>query len=184
MKQRRARLKYTEKAAKYILTELEKGRTLTSICKEEDLPAYRTIQQWVTDDKEGFKERYDQARLHQVNMFIDKMHDIADLPPPVPPEFVKNEHGDMIPLEGTDRKLWVNAENQRRRLQVDTIKFTAAKLVGAMNAKMERGVTIQGDTINIMNYSTPQQLMESDIQGYPDDIEVKQVNFIETTEVN
>lgn len=35
-----------------ILAELEKGRSLLSICKDEGLPSARTVQRWMEDDAE------------------------------------------------------------------------------------------------------------------------------------
>jgi len=180
-------IKYSKKLADYVCGEIEKGRTLTSICKEEGVPSHATIHKWVKESDcgeavgkewENFGPKYKSARETQINHLIDQMHDIADAPPPVPPQKVRDENGNMIPLEGTDRKLWVNAENQRRRLKVDAIKFHTAKLAGVMGHNLEKGVMVQGDTINIINYSTDQPL---DFQKKPSNIEVKEVGFIDTS---
>ena len=165
---------YTKKIADYILTEIEKGRSLTSICKEDNVPTYRSVQQWVRDDKNDFTRLYKQARETQLNLYIDQMHDIADAPPPVPPEFVKNDKGEMVPLAGADRKLWVNAEVQRRRLKIDTIKFIAGKLAGVMGYNNEKSIQVVGDTINILNYAVAPPSTEDTV-----DVEVAEVNFLE-----
>ena len=175
---RKKGVKYTKKIADYILGEIEKGRSLTSICREENIPTYRSVQQWVRDDKKDFAQGYKQARETQLNYFIDQMHDIADAPPPVPPEFVENMKGEMVPLEGADRKLWVNAEVQRRRLKVDTIKFQAGKLAGVMNYNNGKAIQVVGDTVNILNYAVAPSATNDDTI----DIEVKEVNFLEVTE--
>jgi len=174
---RRKTVKHTKKIAEYILGEIEKGRSLTSICKEETVPSYRAVQQWVRDDKYDFAAAYKQARETQLNLFIDQMHDIADAPPPVPPEFVKNEKGEMIPLKDMDRKLWVNAEVQRRRLKIDTIKFIAGKLAGVMNYNNDKAIQVVGDTINILNYAVAPPESKED----PVDIQVNEVNYIDVT---
>jgi hypothetical protein len=171
-KKRARAIKPTKKIKNYVCEQIEMGRSLTDICKEEGLPAHRTIHKWVRDDEE-FALDYRQARETQMNYLIDVMNDIADLPPPVPPAEVKNEHGKMVPLEGTERKLWVNAVIQQRRLKIDTIKFQAAKLAGVLGANTQAGVMVVGDTVNILNYSTPDE-------GLPGP-EVKAANFIETT---
>jgi hypothetical protein len=172
---------YSDKLATYVLGEIEKGRTLTSICREEGVPSHATIHKWVRDDYKGFGAKYQTSRETQLNYFIDQMHDIADAPPPVPPEFVRNDKGEMEKLEGTDRKLWVNAENQRRRLKVDAIKFQTAKLAGVMGHNLEKGITVQGDTINIINYATaPTDTIDIDAP----EVKVKEVNFINTEKVN
>ena len=102
---RKRKVKYTSKAASYILIEIEKGRTLTTICKEDGLPTHRTVHNWVREDINGFALRYKQARETQLNFFIDQMHDIADMPPPVAPEEVKNDKGIMIPLKDGEPEL-------------------------------------------------------------------------------
>ena len=171
---RKKQVTYTKKIADYILTELEKGRSLSAICREETVPTYRSVQQWVRDDKKGFAAGYKQARETQLNLWIDQMHDIAELPPPYPPEFVKNENGEMVPLEGQDRKLWVNAEVQRRRLKIDTIKFQAGKLAGVMGYNDAKAIQVVGDTINILNYAVAPPADEDTV-----DIEVQEVNYLE-----
>jgi hypothetical protein len=137
----------------------------------------------VREDEEGkdwygFRDMYNTTRQIQLNFFIDQMHDIADAPPPVPPQFVKDEKGKFIPLEGTDRKLWVNAENQRRRLKVDAIKFQTAKLAGALGHELEKGITVQGDTINILNYATNAPIDVETIEP-PKLVETRTVSFLE-----
>lgn len=140
------------------------------------MPSYRAVQGWIRDDKDGFTAQHKQARETQLNYFIDQMHDIADAPPPVAPDEVENAKGEMIPLEGADRKLWVNAEIQRRRLKVDTIKFQAGKLAGVMGYNAEKGITVVGDTINILNYAVAPQDTVDDTTV---DVEVKEVNYID-----
>ena len=164
---------YTKKRGDYILKELEKGRTLTHILKEEDLPTYSTVCKWVRED-DDFGRKYKIARESQLNLWVDQMMDIADLPPPVPPDFVENDKGEQIPLKDGDRKLWVNAENMRRRLKVDTIKFQAGKLAGVMGYN-DKAIQVVGDTINILNYAVAPPDTHDTV-----DIEVKEVNFIDT----
>jgi len=178
----RARLiKYSKKLGDYILGEIEKGRTLTAICREEGIPSHATVHKWVREDAkgtkwEGFGDAYKTARETQLNYFIDQMHDIADQPPPVPPQFVRQEDGQMTELKGDERKLWVNAENMRRRLKVDAIKFQAGKLAGVMGYNLDKGIVVTGDVVNILNYSTIEALPH---QKLPTEKEVKVVNFIE-----
>ena len=169
-------VKHSEKLVSYVLGEIAKGRTLTSICKEEGIPAHSTIHEWVREDYKGFGAKYQVARETQLNYFIDQMHDIADAPPPIAPEYVTDDSGKRMKLEGTDRKLWCNAETQRRRLKVDAIKFQTAKIAGVMGHNLEKGIVVQGDTINIINYATaPDNAI--DIKAVEADI--KTVNFLE-----
>jgi hypothetical protein len=58
-----------------IIAELEKGRSLLSICKDEGMPSARTVQRWQNDDadfdvavtrarEDGFHYLAEQARIH------------------------------------------------------------------------------------------------------------------------
>ena len=172
------KVKPTKKLLRYICDELEKGKTLTDICTGDEMPAHRTVHKWVREDDE-FAKDYRQARETQMNFWIDQMNHIADMPPPIAPSEVKNDQGEMVTLSDGEKKLWVNAEVQRRRLKVDTIKFQSAKIAGTMGYHQQTGVTVVGDTINIVNYAT--QPEEAPIDVGPAN-EVKVVNFIDTTE--
>jgi hypothetical protein len=63
-----------DKVRQHILTELEQGRSLLSICKDEGMPSARTVQRWQNDDEEfdvavtcarenGFHYLAEQARI-------------------------------------------------------------------------------------------------------------------------
>ncbi len=170
--------KMTKKLTGYICEQLEKGRTLTDICREDGMPQYRTVLKWVREDEE-FCEQYRISRESQMSYWVDEMNDIADMPPPIAPDEAKNAKGETVILSDSDKKLWVNAENQRRRLKVDAIKFLSAKIAGTFNYHQNTGVTVQGDTINIINYASapPPDTDSIDIEA-----NVKEVNFIDTTE--
>ena len=53
---------YTAELADRILAGLASGRTLHDVCLDDDMPCYRTVYQWVSEDREGFTARYFQAR--------------------------------------------------------------------------------------------------------------------------
>lgn len=152
---------FTHDLADRICEELEKGRTLIAICKDEGMPSHRAVHRWVRENVEDFSYKYRLARETQLNFWIDQIHEIASLPPPIAPDiiFVKDGkldlRGDPKQLSDGEKKLWVNAELQGRRLKVDSIKFVAAKASGVMNYNDHNGITVQGDKIIIMNYATP-----------------------------
>jgi hypothetical protein len=54
--------RYTADIADTILAELLRGRTLREVCRDDGLPAYGTVQQWVSEDRGGFSARYRRAR--------------------------------------------------------------------------------------------------------------------------
>ena len=83
-----------------VCDELAKGKSLRSVCDGNDkLPHWVTVLQAVQRDED----------LHEV--LADEMHDLAASPLPA----------DMDPRH-------MNAEVQRRRLEVDTLKWTFARM--------------------------------------------------------
>jgi transposase-like protein len=58
---RNARL-YTAELAERILNEVQAGRALLSVCRDDGIPAYNTVYGWVLRDVEGFAARYARAR--------------------------------------------------------------------------------------------------------------------------
>ena len=93
-----------------IANRLGSGETLVSICKDEDMPGYRTVTRAVMQDDELF-EIYRKGRLMQAEFYADHINELA-----------------MAPLPDDVDPRMLNAEVQRRRLEVDTLKFTMGKL--------------------------------------------------------
>ncbi|MGB0467953.1 MAG: hypothetical protein ACPGF7_10575 [Pontibacterium sp.] len=100
----------TKKIMEDIVDRLACGDSLTKICQLEGMPSYRTVTRAVARDDELF-EIYRRGRLLQAEFYSDHINDLAMQPLP----------------EAMDAKV-LNAEVQRRRLEVDTLKFTMAKL--------------------------------------------------------
>ena len=102
------------KINKTVMTEianrLGSGETLLSMCKDEGMPGYRTVTRAVMQDDELF-EIYRKGRLMQAEFYADHINEIA-----------------MAPLPDDVDPRMLNAEVQRRRLEVDTLKFTMGKL--------------------------------------------------------
>jgi hypothetical protein len=94
-----------------VCDELAKGKSLRSICEHNDkMPAWSTVLQAVQRSEELY-EMYSRARAIGAEVLADEMHDLAASPLPA----------DMDPRH-------MNAEVQRRRLEVDTKKWTFAKM--------------------------------------------------------
>jgi hypothetical protein len=100
-----------KKRMQAVCDELSKGKSLRSICDNNpNMPAWSTVLQSVQRDDELY-EMYSRARAIGAEVLSDEMHDLAASPLP----------------EGLDPRL-ANAEVQRRRLEVDTKKWTFAKM--------------------------------------------------------
>ncbi len=146
-KPRGLRVKYSKEIAEKLLKEMEKGRTLSEICKnDKGMPTYASVQYWIRKGTHGFDKEYKKSREIQIQLWIDQMVDLAEEPPPTAPDTIEDRN---------ERKLWVNAENQRRRLKIDTLKFIAAKLAPNLGYGEHHGLNVQGETVNIINYAVP-----------------------------
>ena len=92
-----------------ICDKLALGKSLRSICDtNENLPHWVTVLQAVQRDDE-LHEMYTRARAIGAEVLADEMHDLA-----------------RLPLDVADRSM-ANAEVQRRRLEVDTLKWTFSR---------------------------------------------------------
>ena len=93
-----------------ICDELAKGKSLRSICdNDKSQPHWVTVLQAVQRDEELY-DMYAKARAIGAEVLADEMHDLARQPLP----------SDMEAKH-------MNAEVQRRRLEVDTLKWTFAR---------------------------------------------------------
>jgi|TARA_R100001460_G_scaffold2057_4_gene7018 hypothetical protein len=103
--------KVTKKIMEKIAEEMAAGKSLVKICKEfPDLPSYRTITRSVQKDEELW-EIYRRGRILQAEWYGDHLAELATSPLP----------------DGMDAR-FMNAEVQRRRLEVDTLKWTLARI--------------------------------------------------------
>lgn len=104
-------IKLTRAKMHAVCDELAKGKSLRSVCDGDDkLPHWVTVLQAVQRD-EDLHELYVRARAIGAEVLADEMHDLARQPLPA----------------GLDNKV-ANAEVQRRRLEVDTLKWTFARM--------------------------------------------------------
>jgi len=92
-----------------IVDRLAQGETLVDITKDDDMPGYRTVTRAVSSDDELW-ELYRKGRILQAEYYADRLNALAMEPLP----------------KGVDvREL--NAEVNRRRLEIDTLKWTTAR---------------------------------------------------------
>src|SRR4051812_18009417 len=54
---------YSSAIAKRILSGVRAGRSLVSICRDDDLPDESSVRYWVQRDHRGFTVRYHRARI-------------------------------------------------------------------------------------------------------------------------
>ena len=99
-----------QKVIAKISGQLASGQSLVKVCDNPVMPSYRTVTRAVTDD-DALWETYRKARLLQVEYYGGKINDLAQEPLP----------------ETLDAK-FLNSEVQRRRLEIDTLKWTLARM--------------------------------------------------------
>lgn len=109
---------YSDEIVETICERLAVGQSLTSICKEPDMPGLSTVFRWL-EDKPEFRERYARAREAQADALDAEIADVARQDP----ERVTITIGDNVTKTSVD-----GAEVQHRRLLIDALKWRAAHL--------------------------------------------------------
>ena len=109
-------VKVTKAIIKEVAERLAAGENLLKIVEDEGMPSYRAITSAVVRDEEMF-EIYRQGRVLQAEYYADRINNLAESP--LPSKDAKGE-----PIDGR----WLGAEIQRRKLEVETLKWTFARL--------------------------------------------------------
>jgi hypothetical protein len=99
----------TLKIMQDICDRLANGETLTDIVKSDKMPSYRSVTRAVQDD-ETLWEMYRKARILQGEWMADRINGLA-----------------MEPLPDNKDPRVIGAEVQRRRLEIETLKWTTAR---------------------------------------------------------
>ena len=68
---------YTKETRKEVLRRLERGETLNSICRDDDMPSAAIVHKW-RKSKPEFRNRYERAREIGYSVMADDLLDIAD----------------------------------------------------------------------------------------------------------
>lgn len=92
-----------------IVDRFAQGETLVDITKDPKMPSYRAVTRAVAGDDEMW-ELYRKGRILQAEFYADRINGLAMEP---------------LPTDGDVRHL--NAEVNRRRLEIDTLKWTTAR---------------------------------------------------------
>lgn len=92
-----------------ICDRLAEGETLMDITKTKGMPSYRSVTRAVQAD-EIIWEMYRKARILQAEWYADHLNGLA-----------------MAELPKVEDPRMLNAEVQRRRLEIETLKWTAAR---------------------------------------------------------
>ncbi|MEF0939621.1 terminase small subunit protein [Rhizobium sp. BR 362] len=110
---------FTQAIADAICEQLSEGKSLRTICGDEDMPAKATVFRWLAAH-DTFRDQYARAREAQADALFDEILDIANTP--VTGEKTKiDADGKVIEMTKADMI-------EHRRLQIDARKWVAAKL--------------------------------------------------------
>ena len=107
------------KVTKAVMTEVAQrmsaGENLLQIVEDDHMPSYRAITSAVVRDDELF-EIYRQGRIMQAEWHGDRINTLAmaELP---------THHANGTPCDGR----WLGAEVQRRKLEIETLRWTLAR---------------------------------------------------------
>lgn len=144
------KVKYSKQLAKFICDKVEAGLSVSDIVRKypEKMPERSTIYKW-RRDKPEFKEMFDMAYEAKMHLHIDELYDLPNQPLPTI-QSIEDELGHT--LDGAMAKSYLNAELQKRRMKIDTLKFIAGKLapklVRDLSDKLE--VKHEGTGINVI----------------------------------
>lgn len=107
--------KYSNALADRICEQVAHGKTIRTICIDEDMPTVSTIFQWLLKYK-YFSEQYARAREIMADILFDEILDIAD----------NNSKDTEYDYDGNERpnREWMG----RSKLKVDTRKWLLTKI--------------------------------------------------------
>jgi len=101
--------KTTPAVMRKIAERLAEGETLIDICKCSDMPSYRAVTDAILVDGEVY-EIYRRGRVLQGEYFADVINSVA-----------------RSPLPDVDDQRKLHAEVNRRKLEIDTLKWTTSR---------------------------------------------------------
>lgn len=134
--------KYSIELANKVCERLAMGKSLRTVCKDDDMPAMSTVFTWFRKHPE-FTEHYEKAKQEATDAMAEEILDISD-------DSV-NDYSEEVNIDGSI-KVKVNQENiQRARLRVDTRKWLMAKMkpkkYGEKVDVTSDGKAIKGNTV-------------------------------------
>lgn len=109
---------YEQETADLICEQLVEGKSLRSLCRDEDMPSVSTVCRWLASNPE-FREQYARAREMQADALFDEILDISD---DCSDDLVEDDEGDKNVVRGNGVAV------QRAKLRVDARKWMASKL--------------------------------------------------------
>ena len=110
--------KYTEEIATIILDKVADGVPLIKVCEDESMPDRGTVRRWRLGN-EAFRTMYAQAREEFADSLADELLKIAD----------DSRVGTKTKTSSFGEEITTGDMVERARLQIDTRKWLAAKIL-------------------------------------------------------
>ena len=111
---------YSDELADRICEEIAQGRSLNSLCKQDNFPSMTAVINWLADpSKARFVAKYARARQAQADAIFDECLEIAD---DCSTDVVQVERNGRLVTEANPAAI------QRARLRIDARKWIAGKL--------------------------------------------------------
>ena len=121
----------TEKQFTEVLDRLMSGESLTSICKDNHLPSWRTVLRHCQDTDEAY-ERYARARAAQAEVLMDMIGDIWNEPFPLE---AKEKHSEV--LRRDKASYWLDKRARQMQPKGLTNKANVEKDQGVITIKWQ-----------------------------------------------
>jgi hypothetical protein len=135
--------KFTEAIAAEICKRMSEGETLRAICRDEHMPAWQTVYDWMSDDRHvEFSRRVARARVLGYDAIAEETLEILD----ERPEYATSEGGSRV---DTGYVAWQkNRAEQRMKLLAcwDSRRYgvkTSTELTGAGGGPIAVAATLQ-----------------------------------------
>ena len=109
---------FTEEIGNKLCARVAGGRTLKSVCTDDDMPGMTTVFYWFTAHPE-FAKSYTRSQLAKADVWFDEMHEVARQPIMGQSLTIKADGGQEIRQEDM---------LGHRRLLIDTLKWSIGKL--------------------------------------------------------
>ncbi len=106
---------YADKHEEF-LRRVAEGRTVSSVCRDADMPSRETVYQWLLKEP-AFPDKYTRAKEQHADAMADEILSIADT---ADADNVSDEYGNIKPNHE-----WIN----RSRLRVDSRKWLLSKIM-------------------------------------------------------
>lgn len=112
-------LEYTQEMGDKICFGISSGRSLKSVCSDDNMPHFVTVLRWV-QRVPAFRNQYAEAREIQAEVWAEEIVDIAD----------DNAHDMKVVMRGEEAVETLDFDHvQRAKLKVDARKWVAARLL-------------------------------------------------------